>query len=152
MTTNQFWLVCALIAAPYVFYVIQVGRRKQDLIRFKLRRCGIFLICYAGGIIFAQKSGYSMQESVVFGALLGIAAGFVFVRPPDRNRRIPAGVRRAVIARDLKGVPFDPKIHHLDHIVPFSKGGDNSVENLRVVSKTENLRRGASMPKLKDLL
>jgi hypothetical protein len=152
MTTNQFWLVCALIATPYVFYVIQVGRRKQGLIRFKLRRAGMFLICYAGGIIFAQKSGYSMQESVIFGALLGIAAGFVFVRPPDRNRRIPSSVRRAVIARDLKGVPFDPKIHHLDHIVPFSKGGDNSVANLRVISKTENLRRGASMPKLKDLI
>jgi hypothetical protein len=152
MTQNEFWLVCALIAAPYVFYVIQVGRRKQGLIRFKLRRVGVFLICYAGGIMFAQKLGYSMQESIVFGALLGIAAGFALVRPPDRNRRIPSGVRRAVIARDLKGVPFNPKIHHLDHIVPFSKGGDNSVANLRVISKTENLRRGANMPKLKDLI
>ena len=59
-------------------------------------------------------------------------------------------MRRAVIARDLQGAPFNPKLHHLDHIVPFSKGGDHSVKNLRVLAKTENLRRGARMPKLKD--
>jgi hypothetical protein len=99
-----------------------------------------------------MKSGHSMLESVLFGVLLGIAAGFVLVRPPERSRRIPSYVRMAVIARDLKGAPFDPTIHHIDHIVPFSKGGDNSVQNLRVVPKAYNLRRGARMPGFLDLL
>jgi len=93
-----------------------------------------------------------MLESILFGALLGIAAGFVLVRAPERSRRIPSYVRRSVIARDLKGASFDPEIHHLDHIVPFSKGGDNSIRNLRVVPKTYNLRRGAKMPGVLDLL
>jgi len=110
------------------------------------------MLCYAGGIIVAVKSGHSMLESILFGALLGIAAGFVLVRPPERSRRIPPYVRRAVVARALTGTSFDPEIHHIDHIVPFSRGGDNSIQNLRVVPKAYNLRRGAKMPGLLDLL
>ena len=131
MPTSSFLLICALIAAPYLLWVIQIGRRKQDLLRFKLRRVSVSMLCYAGGIIVAVKSGHSMLESILFGALLGIAAGFVLVRPPERSRRIPPYVRRAVVARDLTGTSFDPEIHHIDHIVPFSRGGDNSIQNLR---------------------
>ena len=58
----------------------------------------------------------------------------------------------AVIARDLKGERFDPNLHDVDHIVPFSKGGDHSEANLRVLSRSENRRRGAKMPKFRDLL
>lgn len=152
MEQNLFWIICVLIAVPYVFYVIQIGRRKQHLVRFKLRRIGLAFLFYGGGIGVAQRSGYSMRDSAIFGALLGIAAGFVLVRAPYRNRRIPADVKRAVIARDLKGVRSDSNVHHIDHIVPFSRGGDTSVRNLRVIAKTENLRRGARMPKLKDLI
>jgi hypothetical protein len=106
---------------------------------------------YVAGIMVAVKTGHSAEESIVFGLVLAIAAGFALVRPPERNRRIPSHVKRAVIARDLKGEKFDSTIHHIDHIVPFSKGGDNSVRNLRVLNKTENLRRGARMPKMRDL-
>ena len=61
-------------------------------------------------------------------------------------------MRAAVIARDLKGQPFDRRIHQIDHIVPVSRGGDNSIENLRVISRDRNLKKGARMPSLRDLL
>ena len=93
---------------------------------------------------------YSQRDAIVFSILLGLSAAFIVVRPPKSDRRVPKRVRRDVIARDLKGVPFDPKLHHIDHIVPFSKGGDHSEENLRVMPKSDNLRRGARMPKFKD--
>lgn len=99
-----------------------------------------------------MKLGYKPFESLAVGILLGIAGGFVLVRPPFRNRIIPAHVKRAVIERDLKGERFDSTIHHIDHIVPYSRDGDHSVANLRVISKTENLRRGARMPKWRELM
>jgi hypothetical protein len=108
------------------------------------------LIAYAIGIEVATQTGHTLVESLVFAVVLMVAAGFYFVRPPNRNRVIPKRVRQAVIKRDLKGAKFDATIHHLDHIVPFSKGGDNSPVNLRVLPKRENLSRGAKMPKMKD--
>jgi 5-methylcytosine-specific restriction endonuclease McrA len=42
--------------------------------------------------------------------------------------------------------------HHIDHIWPHSAGGSNTVDNLRVIPKKKNLRKGAKKPKLKDLL
>jgi cold shock protein len=101
---------------------------------------------------FEVKRGPKGLQAILFGFLSAVAGGLYFVPRPQRGRRIPTAVRRAVIARDLKGQPFDPKIHHIDHIVPFSKGGDHSMENLRVLSRSRNLERGARRPKFKDLL
>lgn len=143
------WLV-ALGCAPIAYYWFQVARRKREVIRMKLRRVGIGLTCYATGIFCLPRFGYNQFEGALFGGFAGLALAFLLVRPPKVDRRIPTWVRRAVIERDLKGERFDPKLHDLDHIVPFSKGGDHSVENLRVLPKAENRRRGARMPKLRD--
>jgi hypothetical protein len=105
---------------------------------------------YLGVIAILLKEGFSQLEAIAFGFLSTIAGGLLFVKPSKRERRIPSSVRHAVIERDLKGQRFDSRIHHIDHIVPYSNGGDHSIENLRVVPR--NLQRGARMPSLKDLL
>jgi 5-methylcytosine-specific restriction endonuclease McrA len=76
------------------------------------------------------------------------------VNPPKSERRISKAVRRAVIARDLtsKGLKWDPAKYHIDHLVPFSRGGDNSTRNLRVIEKQKNLRKGGKMPGFWDFL
>lgn len=68
-----------------------------------------------------------------------------------RSRHVPAGVKRYVIARDLKGVQYDPKAHHIDHVWPFSRGGGSTADNLRVIARTDNLRKGARKPRLRDM-
>ncbi|MGO9256220.1 MAG: HNH endonuclease [Bryobacteraceae bacterium] len=146
------WVVCALVAVPKLYYLLQVGRRKKGELRFRIRR-GVFgLLFYLGGVFTLIKLGYKPAEALVFGFVLGIGGAFFFVRPPARSRIIPAHIKRAVIERDLKGAKFDSTIHHIDHIVPYSKGGDNSVTNLRVIPKTQNLRRGARSPELRDFV
>jgi hypothetical protein len=144
------WIVGILIAAPKLYYILQVGRRKKDDLGFRTRRAAIALLCYVGGFLVLNKMGYRPLESLAFSFFFGIAIGFIFVKPPKRSRIIPAHIKRAVIERDLKGERFDSRLHHLDHIVLYSKGGDNSVRNLRVIPKTDNLRRGARMPRLRD--
>ncbi len=77
-----------------------------------------------------------------------------------RSRYIPYKVRLAVYQRDGKkctqcgeetrffkssyDTPFDrePKAGSVDHIIPFSKGGDHSMENLRWMCKSCNCARG----------
>jgi HNH endonuclease len=150
--TKIVWILAAVIGAPYLFYALQVGRRKKDHIRFKLRRIVVCMLAYLLGIFVLTKLGYKPYEAALFSFLLGIAAGFLFVRSPYRTRVIPKHIKQAVIKRDLKGVDFDPKLHHIDHIVPYSRGGDNSKANLRVMSNTENLRKGSRMPRWKEMI
>jgi 5-methylcytosine-specific restriction endonuclease McrA len=77
----------------------------------------------------------------------------VFSLCPKRSRRIPKGTRRAVIERDVlsKGEKYNPKKVHIDHNVPFSKGGSHTLDNLRVIPKEENLRKGAKNPGFFDI-
>jgi HNH endonuclease len=144
------WLAAFVYFGPKLYYAIQVGRRRKGEIGFRLRRVAVGLAGYVGGILVTTRLGYSAIEAAIFSFVLAIAAGFFFVHRPPRRRVLPKRVRQAVIARDLKGARFDATIHHIDHIVPFSKGGDNSETNLRVIPKKENLSRGARMPKMRD--
>jgi len=139
-------------AAPKLLYQFHFNRRRKNYLKFKWRRMTIALGVYFGSAALLIHAGYKPLEGIVFGLAAGTAAGFVVVREPRRRRTIPAHVKRAVIERDLKGGTYDAKIHHIDHIVPFSLDGDHSPENLRVIPKVENLRRGARKPRLKELL
>jgi hypothetical protein len=149
-SSNLLLVIVCVITAPIIYYWTEVARRKRQQIAFKLRRVRVYLLCLLIGTVVLTQIGYSQRDAVVFSIFLGLSAAFIVVRPPKSDRRVPKSVRRAVIARDLKGVPFNPELHHIDHIVPFSKGGDHSEENVRVMPQSDNLRRGARMPKFKD--
>jgi hypothetical protein len=89
------------------------------------------------------------QEQVIGGFVAIICFGRLQSR--RRSRYIPKSVRRAVIARDLKGEGFDPEKYHIDHRWPYSKGGSHTTDNLRVIEKKENLRKGAKRPRMRDM-
>lgn len=71
-----------------------------------------------------------------------IDAGEIF---PDANRRppIPKDVVDAVWNRDGGKCVYCGSTEnlHLDHIIPFSKGGDSSVENLQLLCQKCNLHK-----------
>ncbi|MBK5240236.1 HNH endonuclease signature motif containing protein [Clostridium sp.] len=70
-----------------------------------------------------------------------------------KSRHIPRNIMLKVIRRDgqvcqvcQKNVP-DDKVQ-FDHIIPFSKGGPTTVENLRVLCSDCNLRKSDSLKEL----
>lgn len=66
-------------------------------------------------------------------------------QPRGRRKDIPVPIRRAVLERDGFTCCFcrsEVRLE-LDHVVPYSHGGEDTVENLRVLCKTCNVRRGA---------
>jgi hypothetical protein len=146
------WIIATISFAAYVYRAYQIGRRRAQFMKFKLKRVAVAVSLYFCGAYALISKGYSVPEGIVFGALLGLCVAHLAVSRPRHNRRLPAHIKRAVIARDLKGQPFDPRVHHIHHVVPFSRGGDNSMSNLKVISKTENLQRRDKMPSLRDLL
>ena len=45
--------------------------------------------------------------------------------------------RRRCEGPDELGLEVGPGEHHIDHVVPISRGADHSVRNLRVIEKNE---------------
>ena len=65
---------------------------------------------------------------------------------PPRDRTIPQATKNAVWRRDGERCQLCSETNgpwHIDHIFPYSKGGSNSLENLRILCATCNLRKGA---------
>jgi hypothetical protein len=85
----------------------------------------------------------------------GVIALLFFLRwhGAKRSRYIPKATKRAVTKRyaEETGEKYDPKKHHIDHRWPHSRGGSNTEDNLRVVEKGKNLKKGAKRPKLRDM-
>lgn len=137
-----------LLAAIYI-YNVAIRRRRESAYNFKFAT--VLLIAVALSIAALTSSGVTDGPTVsVISILCGVGSAFVLVPKPKQSRRIPKRTKRAVAERDLKGEPFDPARHEFDHIVPYSKGGDNSTKNLRVLDRGQNRRRGNKMPKMED--
>jgi hypothetical protein len=152
--TNGLNIVLIVGVAIVVWYVYQIASRKRQRIRYKIKRSIVALVLYGVAASILIHQGLPPVEVILISALAGMGCAWLLVSPPRHDRRISAAVRRAVIARDLtsKGLKWDPARHHIDHIVPFSRGGDNSVRNLRVMEKQKNLLKGGKMPGFRDFL
>lgn len=154
MFQNSFYIIGAVGLVIVAWYFYQIISRKKKASAFKLKKMLVFLPVYFITSTLLMKRGLPSVEAIPFGALIGLGAAWIVVKQPKMDRRIPTAIRRAVIYRDLgsKGLKWDSSRHHIDHIVPFSRNGDNSLRNLKVIDKTANLRKGAKMPKMRDFI
>ena len=151
MTSLEALFVFSPAAVLLTWYWFQVAKRAQREVNFRLRRSGVALISYVSAVFILQQQNINMPTTIALSGLSALGITWILVAPPKRSRRIPKKLRRAVIERDLGGAKFDPALHDIDHIVPYSKGGDHSEENLRVTSRSRNRSRGNKMPGWRDL-
>lgn len=151
---NALELVAIVGAGILAWYLYQIASRKKERIRYKIRGLIVCLAVYFMMAAVLMNQRIPPLEAILVSAFVGWGAAWLLVKPPARDRRIPKAVRRQVIARDLtsKGLKWDPAKHHIDHRVPYSRGGDNSPRNLRVIEKQKNLRKGSKMPSFLDFL
>lgn len=71
-----------------------------------------------------------------------------------RSRRIPEAIRREVLSKQsncqfesqVTGIKCESKFQlQVDHIIPFSRGGGNTMNNLRVLCRSHNLMEAERM-------
>jgi hypothetical protein len=147
--------VAILVVALYWLRALRLAR--AGVRRFLLNAFYVLAAVYLVGLGFFMVShiqgGPAPPLIMLAGAFVFLAGGIRALRkrPPRRSRAIPRRVRQAVIARDLKGKPFNPSKHHIDRIWPYSKGGSHSIDNLRVIAKKLNLQKGSKRPRLHDM-
>lgn len=105
------------------------------------------------GAVLVLRGRAVMQEPsgrVLHGATVQLPVPSVirlthFVRVPYRSGMKPT--RAAVFARDLHRCQYcDASAETLDHVVPRSRGGDHSWDNLVACCRRCNLRKGDRLP------
>lgn len=150
-------LLFALCMRVGLYWLLALRRAREGIRHFARNllyvAAALYLVVLGFWLVTHVQNG-SPNAPIMFAiGFVFLAAGIINLRKsrPARKRSIPANVRRAVAARDLGGRPFDPDKHHIDHIWPFSKGGSHTLDNLRVIAKTENLRKGTKRLRLSDL-
>ena len=134
-----------LIAA----WVLKFIDRARDGIRHTVRGLAKAYLTFVVAFFGLGVLGRSEMEAFLGGTL---GAALVVISTPKRRRYVPAKVRRQVIAQfeAESGEKYNSRKHHIDHIVPFSKGGSHTVVNLQVIPKRKNLKKGARLPGLLD--
>lgn len=90
---------------------------------------------------------YSVSDPMLVGAVLDtlvkISKRQLVMTKTDTSRHIPQDVKNAVWQRDGGKCAQCGAEHYLeyDHIIPFSKGGANSVANVQLLCRSCNLKK-----------
>jgi hypothetical protein len=142
-------LADALIWALALFLVFSIIRAAREGIWWSVR----LIIVAVLGVIAAHICLIGAHRPDLDKlSVLGAGLGPVMVRP--RSRYIPARVKRKVITdyERKTGKKYNSREVEIDHRWAFSRGGSNTADNLRVIGKAENRRKGKKKPRLKDWL
>jgi hypothetical protein len=140
------WLLLIALGL-FILYHLKALRLSRETARPALRH---FIIGVIVGVLYYLWRGVAHGDSAVAEAFIFGFAALIFL-PRKRTRYIPAKVKREVIARDLKGERYDSRKHHIDHKWAYSRGGSHTKDNLRVIDKTKNLKKGAKKPGLWEI-
>lgn len=147
------WILFA-ITVFVLLYWLRALRLAREGARLLLRNLlkAITAFCFLLVVYTANRERVTLQPAEAQ-FVAGFIAFFMFLGWQDmkRSRYIPRATRRKVIQRDLKAEKYDPAKHHIDHIWPHKRGGSNTEDNLRVIAKEQNLKKGASRPKFKEM-
>lgn len=140
------WVLIVISALGYLYW-LKALRLSRDSVRSALR---LFIIGSLVGIAYYLWRGRIGGDQLAADCILFGLLALLFIKQ-KRSRNIPAHVKRAVIARDLKGEKYDSRKHHIDHKWAFSRGGSHTTDNLRVIAKKANLKKGAKKPGLWEM-
>ena len=142
-------LVRIVLAAVVLFYVIFPLWASREWIAWGIKRGTVAVV--TSTLVHQIAVARGLQPVAALLAALvcgGLAAQLV----PARSRYIPTHVKRKVIGEyeARTGKKYRAREVEVDHVWPFARGGSHTADNLRVIPKAKNRRKGARKPSPKD--
>jgi hypothetical protein len=140
-----------ILAAAVLFYAVLPLWAARDGIAWNIRRGTVAII--GAALVHQIAIAKGIQPGGAF--FVALVCGWVAAQMvPARSRHIPTHVKRRVIREyeSRTGKKYNPREVELDHIMPFSRGGSHTADNLRAIEKAKNRRKGAKRPGVRDWL
>jgi hypothetical protein len=138
MTPDQkivLYVIVGLVAFGF-FY------RRREALAHAIRGTIKAFICFGIAFVLLWKGGLPPLGAYIVALIIGV---LIRRAEPRRSRYISARAKRQAIAKWEKetGETFNRGIHELDHVLPHSRGGGNSEDNIQVLTRKQNRSKGA---------
>jgi HNH endonuclease len=136
-----------ILTAAVLFYVILPLWAAREGIAWGMKRGTVAIV---GAIVVHQVAivkGVQPGPAILAALVLG---WLVEQLVPARSRNIPTHVKRKVIGEYEARTGKKYTAREVDHVWPYSRGGSHTSDNLRVIPKAHNRRKGARKPSPKD--
>jgi len=146
-------LICVAGLVCYWLRAAFLAREGAEFVLKNVAQASVVFVAllFILGAVRGQTDLQQEQKQRVIVAGLVASVFLIVQQGKRRSRHIPRSIRKAVIARDLKSARFNSRKHHIDHVWPFSLGGSHTSDNLRVIDKKENLKKGSKRPRFRDM-
>lgn len=121
-------------------------RRHREAILHKL---GAFTFSAFFALVLGLFAHSILGKDQATSVAIVIFAGILMaIFLPGRSRHIPRQARREAISQFERrtGERYNRRRHDIDHVVPFSRGGNNSIDNLRVTTRRVNRSKQDKSP------
>ena len=129
----------------FVALVVMALYRRRELVAQKLRQGFFMMTCAVLAFWISKQFTDDNVRAALIMVLVELVVGYWY--RPRRSRYISRVERRKVIARfERSGQRYNSKRHHIDHVVPYSRGGSNRADNLRVLERERNLAKSDRAP------
>jgi hypothetical protein len=133
--TTALYIIAGFVAFAFLY------RRREALahaVRGTIRALIIAGIAY----VLLWKGGLSPLAAYMVAIVIGV---LIRRAEPRRSRYISTRAKRQAIAKWEKetGQTFNRRVHELDHVLPHSRGGGNSEDNIQVLTRKQNRSKGA---------
>ena len=137
-------VIFAVVGLLIAITLLSAYRRREAIgrnLRHRFLMAGSFLLALLIAKQFTQDPWKAFLVAVIVELIVGIRT-----RPVSRRYISRIEKRKAIARFERSGKRYDPRLHEIDHIIPYSRGGGSRADNLRVIERDRNRQKSARAP------
>jgi hypothetical protein len=138
------YILISIILFFLILFYLSIKKRSER-IKFKIKRVllfeTLFLIPVFLLLLYSKdhRINFNLNTTIIFIFIIDFLF-IIFLPKQKRTRYIPAKTKKKLIENFERttGKTYNSKKYEIHHIIPYSKGGNNTIDNLKIILKHKN--------------